>query len=515
MMTKYLIRRNQYYDSVFLMSINKRLMEEKGVIQSAVLMGSQGNKQLLADIQVRSPEIDQADANDLIVAVVAETEKSAKDALDKLDQFLEKTVVSESQTILRSMEDGLQVKPNANLAVISVPGEFATREAKKALENNLNVFLFSSNVNADDELTLKESAQQKNFLVMGPDCGTSIIGGYGIGFANKVRRGPVGVVGPSGTGLQEFTCLIHHLGSGISHAIGTGSRDLKDEIGGLTTLAALDLLEKEPTTKVVSIVSKPAGERTLSKLIMHLEKYTKPVVACFLGLKDYPSVTKKDLHFTSTIDEATEKVMVLLGIDTTSKSETVDQKFVNHEIEAHAAQQRYVRGLFAGGTFCYQAQHILLGAGIPLYSNEPLKGASVLTKPDQSIGNTFVDMGDEYYTRGKPHPMIDGTMRSRRIAHETDDPQVAILLLDFILGFNASNDPVGEAINAILDAKQKAKIRKQHLTVIASITGTEEDAQDYAMQSKLLEDAGVVVKHSNAAAAKLCAAILNARERIS
>lgn len=512
MVTKFIIRENQYFDSVFLMSINKRLLEENGVIQSAVLMGTQGNKKLLADIQISSLEIDHAGANDLVVAVIAETEKSAGDALSKLDHFMERTAAVAKHAHLRTLEDGIREKPDANLVMISVPGEFAAREARKALENNLHVFLFSSNVSVKDELALKKTGHQKGLLVMGPDCGTSIINGKGIGFANSVRAGPIGVVGPSGTGLQEFTCLVHNMGSGISHAIGTGSRDLKDEIGGLTTLMALDLLEKDAATHAVSIVSKPAGKKTLAALLARLKNYSKPVVACFLGMKEYPTVKGKSIHFAATIDEAAEKIISLLGDGTVPKKAEIDQNLVNQEVQSYAKQQKYLRGLFAGGTFCYQSQQILQKAGITLYSNEPLDDTSLLPDPDQSIGNTLVDMGDEYYTRGKPHPMIDGTMRSLRITREAADPETAILLLDFILGFNASNDPVGETIEAILAAKKNAKMQKRHLTIIASITGTEEDKQEMKTQSKLLKEAGVIVTHSNAAAVNVCVAILKAKE---
>ena len=210
-------------------------------------------------------------------------------------------------------------RPEANLAVISIPGEFAAREAMKALENGLNVFIFSSNVSVEDELKLKEFAREKNLLVMGPDCGTSIIGGKGIGFANRVRKGPVGVIGPSGTGLQEFTCLIHHMGSGISHAIGTGTRDLKDAIGGITTLTALDMLEKDKATQIVAIISKPLDKKTLAKLMARLENYTKPVVACFLGAFERPAGEWKHLSFASTIDEAAEKTIVLSGSGSVEK----------------------------------------------------------------------------------------------------------------------------------------------------------------------------------------------------
>ena len=513
MVTKFIIRKNQYFDSVFLMSINKRLLEENGIIQSAVLMGTQGNKKLLSDINVGDLEIDQASANDLVVAVIAKTDKSAQDALSKLDHLMERTNAIAKHTYLRTLEDGMREKPNANLAVISVPGEFAAREARKALENNLHVFLFSSNVSIEDELSLKKIGHQKGLLVMGPDCGTSIINGKGIGFANSVRTGPIGVVGPSGTGLQEFTCLIHNMGFGISHAIGTGSRDLKDEIGGLTTLMALDLLEKDVATHVVSIVSKPAGKKTLAALLARLKNYSKPVVACFLGMKEHPTVKGKSIHFAATIDEAAQKIISLVGDGNVPKKAEIDQNLVNQEVKSFAKQQKYLRGLFAGGTFCYQSQQILQEADITLYSNEPLGETSLLPDPDQSIGNTLVDMGDEYFTRGKPHPMIDGTMRSLRIAREAIDPETAILLLDFILGFNSSNDPVGETIEAILDAKKIAKMQQRHLTVIASITGTEEDKQEMKTQSTLLKEAGVIVTHSNAVAVNFCVAILKAKEK--
>jgi len=510
--TKYLIRKNQYYDSVFLMSINKRLLAENGIIQSAVLMGTQNNKQLLAAIHVQNPEIDQASANDLIVAVIAETTHSAVDALNKLDQFLEKMPDKKGGTALRTLEDGLRAKPNANLAVISVPGEWAAHEAKKALDSGLNVFLFSSNVSVEDELLLKGIAVEKELLVMGPDCGTSIIAGKGLGFANAIQNGPVGVIGPSGTGIQEFACQVHHMGSGISHAIGTGSRDLKDDIGGLTTFSALELLENDPSTQVVAIVSKPAEERTLSRLLKRLENYSKPAVVCFLGVHHQPETRNETVVFAATIDEATEKALVQLGLHPATEYKQFDQEFIHHEAAAFGPGQKYVRGLFAGGTFCYQAQQILLECGLQVHSNQPLHDTSLLPDPELSVGHTLVDMGDEYYTLGKPHPMIDGSLRSQRISYEAQDPETAILLLDFILGFNASGDPVGEAMDAILAAKQKANAENRHLTIIASITGTENDPQDYRLQSRMLKEAGVIVLNSNAAATRLCAAILKVME---
>jgi len=512
--TNFIIRKNQYFDSVFLMGINKGLMAEKGVIQSAVLMGTKSNKQLLADIAVTGLEIEQASANDLIVAVIAETELSAENALAKLDQLLERVPSQSQQMQLKTLQDGMRVKPNANMVVISLPGEFVAHEAMKALENDLNVFIFSSNVSVEDELSLKTTAREKGLLVMGPDCGTSIIAGKGLGFSDRVRKGPVGIIGPSGTGLQEITCLLHNFGSGVTHAIGTGSRDLKDEIGGITTFIALDMLEKDDATQAIAIVSKPAGRKTLDALLTRLNTYSKPAVACFLGETiPHPSENEK-IQFATTIDETAVKLIKMIGGSIDKEVEHIDQKLIDQEVHSYHPDQKFVRGLFAGGTFCYQSQYLFQQNDIPLYSNEPLKSVLPLPDPENSVGNTLIDMGDERFTLGKPHPMIDGTMRSVRISQEANDPQMMILLLDFILGYNASNDPVGEAIEVILDARRKAETIKHHLTVVASLTGTEGDPQDINLQHKLLDDAGVFVFPSNASATKFCLALMKAREKV-
>ena len=136
-----------------------------------------------------------------------------------------------------------------------------------------------------------------------------------------------------------------------------------------------------------------------------------------------------------------------------------------------------------------------------------LKGR--LQDSTRSVEHSLVDMGSDEFTLGKPHPMIDGTLRKQRILAEAHDPQTAILFLDFILGYNASMDPVGELLDAILEARQIAKKRGGHLTVVASICGTDGDPQDLKLQVKLLKEAGVIVFSSNASATSFCAALLN------
>src|SRR5690606_14776291 len=125
------------------------------------------------------------------------------------------------------------------------PGVYAAFEAFRALENNLNVMMFSDNVTVEDEIKLKDLAVKKDLLMMGPDCGTAIINGVGLCFANKIKRGPIGLVAASGTGLQEVTVLIDQFGGGISQAIGVGGRDLSKDVMGRMTLHAINALNAD------------------------------------------------------------------------------------------------------------------------------------------------------------------------------------------------------------------------------------------------------------------------------
>jgi FdrA protein len=510
MSSRFVIRKNQYYDSVFLMSVNARILKVEGVQQTAVLMGSPANKQLLVDIGIQGSDIDAAQPNDLIVAVIADTTLIVNQVLDNLDVWLNAIQAEAPVSQLHTLEEGLTAKSNADLVVISIPGEYAARETRKALDAGLNVFLFSSNVSIDDELELKQLAKQRGLLVMGPDCGTSLIGGVGIGFTNVIRKGAIGAIGAAGTGLQEFTAQVHNHGFGISHAIGTGSHDLSDQIGGLTTLAALDALEEDVNTQVIAIISKPPGATTLENLLEKFDSCHKPVIGCFLGVEPGAVSGRKNLEPARTIDEAVRLAIKMSGNPTPLDAGLApdDLKTLYEEKAGWSSEQKYLRGILAGGTFCYQSQQIMREAGITVYSNNPLDSKNKLTHPDRSIQHSLIDMGDEYYMVGKPHPMIDGTMRRQRIIAESHDPQMAVLYLDFILGYNASMDPVGELVDAIDEAKRVYKQRGGSLTVVASICGTKDDPQDLTFQVKMLREAGVHVYTSNAQATAACCRLL-------
>ena len=506
-------RRNQYYDSVFLMGVNRRLLDSAGVRQSAVLMGSEANKSLLADLGIEDVQVQHARPNDLVAAVIADSTQAAEAALAQLDDFLAGGQPAGASPNPRTLEEGLRLKPAGNLAVISIPGEYAAAEVEKALTAGLHVFLFSSNVPVEDELRLKRLAGEKGLLLMGPDCGTAILGGVGLGFSNAVRRGPIGVVAAAGTGLQEFTSQVHAAGSGISHAIGTGGRDLSDAIGGLTAVAGLEALDRDAQTRVVAVISKPPGPKALDRLLERIRSTRKPVIGCFLGAGRELVKAKGNLQIASTIDEAVRVSLGEVGRpveqDELGPGDTEEER-VRQEARRWSKTQRYVRGLFAGGTFCYQSQQILREAGLHAHSNAPLEPRLKLGDSNRSEQHTLVDMGSEEYTLARPHPMIDGTLRRQRILQEGGDPETAVLLLDFVLGYNASADPVGDLLDGIRQAVQGARAGGRTLTVVASICGTREDPQDLEAQRRLLREAGVCVFQSSARAAAFCASLVNA-----
>jgi FdrA protein len=506
-MTGFVIRKNEYYDSVFLMRVAKRLSEQKGVLRAAALMATEKNKALLAEMGIGGAEISAATPNDLVVAIRGDSQQTVAAVLQNIDRWLCPEAGSGATSEVRTLEEAVARQPRSNLALISVPGEYAAREARKALEHGLNVFLFSDNVPLESERALKEFARERGLIVMGADCGTALIGGVGVGFANVVRPGSIGVIGASGTGIQEFTALVHRAGSGISHAIGTGSRDLSDAIGGISTRSALTALECNTQTQVIAILSKPPGPLALAHLVPRINQCPKPVVACFLGLKKDFLHPNTRLKVARTLEEAAA-LAVQIATGNRPSAFTVDsphiQGLILRERACMKPGQKYIRGIFAGGTFCYQAQQVLQEAGMVVHSNVPLEGNLKLPDPLQSLEHTLVDMGADEFTAGRPHPMIDSRLRRERIAAESQDPEVAILLLDFILGFNASPDPAGELARVIREAKQAVKKRSGSLSVVASVCGTEGDPQGLQRQTRLLEEEGVVVFPSSSQAALFC-----------
>jgi succinyl-CoA synthetase alpha subunit len=326
--------------------------------------------------------------------------------------------------------------------------------------------VFSDNVPLEDELALKRLARDKGLLLMGPDCGTALIAGTPIAFANAVPRGGIGIASASGTGLQEVSSLIARLGGGVSHGIGVGGRDLDAHIGALGTLAAIDALEADAGTKKIVLISKPPAPQVAKLVLERVARSAKPFVVCFLGLRD--AALPGNAKLAATLCEAAELAM---GARVESSSPELPKNL----------KGRYVRGLFCGGTLCSEAEILFREKGIPTG-----KG-----------GHLFLDLGDDEYTRGRPHPMIEPELRNDHVRRALADPQVAAVLVDVVLGFGASADPAG----ALLETDLSAKL------VIASVTGTERDPQVYSRQAARLREAGVVVAPSNAHASAYAAKV--------
>jgi succinyl-CoA synthetase alpha subunit len=405
---------------------------------------------------------------------------------------------------------GLAILPDANLVLVSTPGLYAAAEARKALQQGRHVMIFSDNVPLEDEKSLKAMAAARGLLLMGPDCGTAIIGGIPLGFANMVRRGAVGVVGASGTGIQEVTSLIDRYGGGVSHAIGTGSRDLSEEIGGAMTIEGLRALAADPSTQVIVVVSKPPHPDVARHVAAEAQKLTKPVVLCFVGWDlDDLQLGRSKVTAATTLQGAARRAVSLSGVGLRVPPE--DQVDVRTMTKQMASSQRYVRGLFSGGTFCYEAMLILRASLGKIFSNTPLSPDAGLPDAHHSLENTCLDLGADEFTVGRPHPMIDLSSRAERIVQEAADPEVAVLLLDVVLGYGAHPDPASVLAGAIEAARKKAAGEGRSLAVVASICGTHADPQGFDSQRNALLEAGSLVAGSNAAAARLTAQIAGLR----
>jgi succinyl-CoA synthetase alpha subunit len=502
-----LLKPNLYKDSVALMRIAEKLLQDPAIRRATLVMATPANKEILDEAGLLNAAASAANPSDLIIVVEADSEDAAKAAFDLVDTSLKGAaqVSGETREIApRTMTMALPQLGGANIAQISAPGAYAGAEALKAVKAGLNVFLFSDNVLVEQERAVKQLAQSKGLLVMGPDCGTAIIAGVPLGFANVVRRGRVGYVGASGTGLQEVTAQTHLLGEGISHAIGTGGRDVKAEIGGITMLAALDLLANDVATEVIGIVSKPPAPAVMRAVIERAGKAGKPVVVCFLGGAAISAPA--NVHQTNNLQDCAAACVALAQ----GKKPVASMPAPGKAAGGFAAGQKFIRGLYSGGTFCTEAQVVLRDTGITAKSNVPLDQAQSLADIHKSEGHTMIDLGDDDFTVGKPHPMIDPSTRVARIAQEAADPQTAVILLDIVLGYAGHIDPAGALVPAILAAQTQAQAQGRRLVFVAFVCGTEEDPQVRSEQEDELVEAGCLLGRSSTEAARMAAALLAA-----
>lgn len=491
------IKKGSFQDSVSLMLISRKLSESPRVEEISVMMGTPANKSLLEATGFWHPQFTEATPNDICVAIKAQSaeESISTEIADALEDSLKALAQGQQggKRLLksRSWRTAKQKLPNANLVLISIAGEYAAALADEALDDGCNVMMFSDNVSVEQERALKTKASGKGLIVMGPDCGTANIAGAPLAFANVAPKGAIGIIGASGTGIQELTSQITLAGQGVSHAIGLGGRDLTAEIGGISAIDALRMLAADPQSKVLAFVSKPPAEAVRTRVIAEMKTLGKPVVALFLGTK---ISTRQDgnITFASTLDEAARLAAMLA------------------HVQESAARQPSVcggkiSGLYAGGTLAAECA-MLLADRLGMATDSHHHQGSML----DADGHRIIDMGDDFYTQGKPHPMIDPTTRNQAIASLSQQTGVGVLLLDVVIGYGAQRDPAESLASEVSKLREK-RSPSHPLAVIATVTGTEQDPQQRSAQIAVLNEAGIAVMNTLPEAVELACHLIAPR----
>lgn len=503
-MKKVVVKKNRYVDSVSLMSVSDRVTVLPGVTNVEAQMGTHANLELLKLLEYTLPE--GVTPNDLVIAITADSEDSYAAAFRLVEDIIDRKNVQNS-IIYNSLED---VDGRYDLCQISLPGEYAAAEARKALNMGMDLFIFSDNVSLEEELELKQLGSSLGRLVMGPDAGVALIDGVALAAGSIIRHGPIGIVGASGSGAQEVGCIIEKCGLGVSNIIGTGGRDLYPQIGGITMKAGIRRMEADPETKVIVLVSKLADLGVMDQVLTLADSCEKPVVAVFLGSSEALFENHK-VHGSFSLEEAALKAVELAGgsVDKFGYTDEEINKLVEENVAKLKPEQKYFRGLYCGGTFTEEALLYFSAhnTGSRLFSNLSNRYCEKLEDSEVSVGHSILDLGAEDFTAKAPHPVFDPSLRLKRLRRELADPQVGVILLDFITGPGVAFDPITSF------AEECKKYRDKGLVVISSICGSLEDPQDVAAKQKLLEEAGVIVTPSNYQSTKLASAMMNALDR--
>jgi len=502
------------------MLLSEKIKNLENVTDAAILMGTGNNKKRLDTLGFDKEELLLATNNDICIGIDFISEDGLSTAEKAIDDFLTGVNQNEGQQNTlgfkpQSIESAKEFMPGANLVSISLPGEYAAEQARKSLDLDLNVFLFSDNVSITDERELKEIAAQKGLMMMGPDCGTAMVNGNPLGFCNLIKRGPVGIVAASGTGAQEIMCILDHQGVGVSQVIGTGGRDLNKEIEAISTKVGLDVLNQDPNTETIILVSKPAYPEVEEDLKHFVRALKKPIIACFIGGEPGDTNAKSNWYRTNTLNHA-----ALLAVSF-EKNEPLPEKESFPQFKLNYAQaidkyrrtlspkQKYVRGLYSGGTLASEAA-VLVSASIPeVYAGKGFGNVQPLKDIEKSQKNSFLDLGDDIFTQGRPHPMIDPSTRLERMRQEAKDPEVAVILMDIVMGTNTLEDPASVYIPVIQDFKQQAQGEGRNLIFVVHVCASQNDAGNSPRsQTQRFNDAGCLVFETNEEAAYMAASLL-------
>lgn len=497
-----------YVDSVRLMTATRAMESTPGVERAFALMATPVNVAVLGGEGFTDPALGSARANDLVLAARAGSEEVARAALDEGEGALGRgvrTKATEQEEGPRTLESAVALLQGANLALVSVPGDLAALETHKALSARMHVLLFSDNVDVATEVELKGRAAELGLLVMGPGAGTAMLGGIGLGFANDVPRGPVGIVAAAGTGAQEVMSLIARWGSGVAEVIGIGGRDLSDQVGGTMATLSLRALHADPNVEVIVVISKPPSPQVAARLVEQLG--AKPAVVALIGLEGTLEVPA-GVRVARTLQEA-----ALMAIEEVGLTRPRPSPGLREEVAAAAARlpeaRTAVRGLFSGGTLCYESMVVLSGLLGPVHSNTPLREGWDLPAPPGA--HICLDLGEEEYTRGRPHPMIDPGARTELIREQAGDPSTAVILLDVVLGYGAHEDPA----SVLAPVCQEVTASAEAPAVIAYVLGTDRDPQNLRVQSERLAEAGCLIAPTGARSALMAAAIAGRRPELA
>ena len=498
-----IIKENSYQDSINLMLLTNKISTMDGINKVQIMMGTPANKDIFKTAGLHTEELEKAAANDMCIVVDTDSEDIIQEILDEVDNYLKNQSISNSKQefeSVRTWDKALKALPGANMAIISTPGQYAAEEAEKALDNDLHVLIFSDNVTIEDERRLKEKAHEKGLLVMGPDCGTEILAGIPLAFANVVNQGNIGLVGASGTGIQEVTVQIDRLGGGVTHAIGTGGRDLSDKIGAITMMDAIKGLARHNQTEVIGIISKPPAKEVRDQVVQLLQSLSKPVVAIFLG--EEPHNHEGNIYYANTLEET-----AAIAVDL-SKGNSVKANYNKIIGEVPAVnlkpEQKTIKGLYSGGTLGYEAA-TLISRGLGLGKSEHYENGYLL----KANGFEVADLGDDIYTQGKPHPMIDPDTRIQFFQKAAEDESTAIILFDVVLGYGSHEDMADALIPGIQKIQSAAKENGKNIYFVATVCGTDQDPQNIGEQKSKLENAGVILRDSNNQAIRTALAMLD------
>jgi succinyl-CoA synthetase alpha subunit len=486
-------------------------------------MATETNKGILIRLGFSPSTIEQASESDMLIAIRAKDQASVDLATSQVDKLLESPaqVAGGDQEKAGDIDAALGKMPGANLVLLSIPGEHVKDISHKLIERGIHQLIFSDHVPVEDELEIKTVAAAKGVLIMGPGAGTSIINGKGIGFSNAVNTGPVGVVAAAGTGLQEVTSLLDQCGIGVKHGLGVGGNDPKDKIGGIMMLECMKILENDDDIKVIAIVSKPPSPAVEHKILDYvINSGAKKYVLAFIGGGSADSKQQGN-NMVVKVNSLASSVLAIANMlgdehlhKALSQTHLPPERLANilqMEWDRLQSSQKFIRALYTGGTFTYEAQVILgeiLEDGL-IYSNAPIQRVKQLQDSYKSEKHSIIDLGEEEFTKGRPHPMIDPTIRKFRILEEAKDPEVGVLLLDFVLGYGANPDPVGAVLDEIKQAKEIAHKNGRYLSIVAHVCGTKNDVQGYDESVSKLNSAGCIVMPTNALAAIASALIIS------